>query len=351
MVSYLYKFLIFLSILFLLSCSSKEEKNAAGAQKNTTGNMVFDAIVVRSIPINRSIEAPGTILPNEIADLHPEISGRVTGIFFNEGGFVRKGTLLVKLFDADLQAQLKKLIVQLQIAQAVERRQKELLAVNGTSQQDYENSILQVNNINADLHIIKANISKTEIRAPFDGRVGLRQISPGAYVTPAVTITNIASVSQKKIEFSIPEQYIKNLMNGSSVVFSTAGSDKKYFATVMATENKIAEDTRNLMVRAIVKNSDDMVKSGAFASVFISIGTNTPTMMIPTQSVIPQTRGKKVIVVRHGMAVFQNVGTGYRDSSSVEILSGLMNGDTVLVSGLLIVKQQQPINKLNVKKE
>ncbi|MEO7309524.1 MAG: efflux RND transporter periplasmic adaptor subunit [Chitinophagaceae bacterium] len=336
----------------LISCSSKDDKQEPTKQKPAAGaGTVFDAVIVQSSPIARTVETPGSILPNEMAELHPEISGRVTGLSFTEGGFVRKGTLLVKLFDADLQAQLKKLVVQLKIAESAGMRQQELLAINGTSQQDFDNASLQVSNIKADMELLRVNITKTEIRAPFDGRIGLRQISPGAYITPATVVTNIASVNQVKIQFPLPEQYVRDVMNGTTVSFTMGGGDAKYFATIMATENEIATDTRNLMVKALVKNPDALVKPGGYANVMVNIGNNRPAMMVPTQSVMPQTRGKKVIVVRRGMAVFQNVETGYRDSASVEILSGLMNGDTLLTSGLLIIKPDQKITKINIAKK
>ena len=334
----------------MVSCSSKEENKTATPQKPSGGGGVFDAIIVQSFPINRSVETPGTILPNEMAELRPEISGRVIRLSFTEGGYVRRGTLLVKLFDADLQAQLRKLAVQLKIAESAGIRQKELLAISGTSQQEYDNASLQVSNIEADMELLRVNISRTEIRAPFDGRIGLRQISPGAYVTPASIITNIASVNQVKIQFPVPEQYIRDLSNGTTVAFTITGSDNKYYATVIASENGISTDTRNLLVKALVKNGDALVKPGGYANVIINIGTNRAAMMVPTQSVMPQTRGKRVIVVRKGMAVFQNVETGYRDSSSVEILSGLMIGDTLLTSGLLVVKPDQKITKINIAK-
>lgn len=350
MFNHLIKFAAVVVMPVIISCSSKEDSKTAPQPKPAGPSGTFDAIIVQSFPISRSVETPGTILPNEMAELHPEISGRVIGLSFTEGSFVRKGALLVKLFDADLQAQLKKLAVQLKIAESAEKRQQELLAINGTSQQDYDNASLQVSNIKADMELLRVNISRTEIRAPFDGRIGLRQISPGAYITPSTIVTNIASVNQVKIQFPVAEQYVKDLPNGSTVSFTITGSDHKYFATVMATENGIATDTRNLMVKALVKNTDGLIKPGGYASVMINIGTNRPAMMVPTQSVMPQTRGKRVIVVRRGMAVFQNVETGYRDSASVEVLSGLVNGDTLLTSGLLVVKPDQKIMKVNIAK-
>jgi len=349
MIKHISQFTLLIAVSVITACGSKEDKKDV-PKKPAGQTATFDATIVKSFPVNRDIEAPGTILPGEIAELRPEISGRVTAISFREGAFVRKGTLLVKLFDADLQAQLKKLQVQLKIAQTADQRQKELIAINGTSQQEYDNTTLNVGNIRADIDLLKVNISRTEIRAPFDGRMGLRQISPGAYVTPVNIISNIAATSQKKIQFPVPEQYVDDLASGTTITFTITGSGKKYFANIMATENAIVADTRNLMAKALVTNNDENLKPGAYADVFIHIGNNAPAMMVPSQSVIPQTRGKKVIVVRSGMTVFQTVETGFRDSSNVEILSGLMNGDTILTSGLLVVKPEQKIGKLNLKK-
>lgn len=333
-------YLLILLSTFAACSDKKDDAPKPGARKQTAP---YEAVVVKKFPLNRSIQAPGTIQPFEMADLHPEVSNRITGIFFQEGQFVRKGQLLVKLFDADLQAQLQKLNVQLRLSKTANQRQTELLAISGTSKQEAETAELQVSNTNADIALVKVEIGKTEIRAPFDGRMGLRVVSPGAYVTPGDMITSIAAVSQVKVEFDIPELYVTEIPPGKTVSFQLDGNDKKYFAAVQAADNSITSNTRNLKVRAIVKNPDAAVKSGAFANVTISVGENTPALMVPTQAVIPQTRGKQIVVVRKGIAVFQDVQTGYRDSANVEIMSGLQDGDTILTSGLLVVKPKQEV--------
>jgi membrane fusion protein, multidrug efflux system len=343
------KYITLLLFCGILACKEKKEAPTTAA-KAPPKNIAYDGVIVTSSPASRSIETPGTILPNEIADLHPEIAGRVTNIYFKEGGFVSRGALLVKLFDGDLQAQLRKLAVQLKIAELTSKRQKELLAVSGTSQQDVDNAYLQISNIKADMELLKVNISKTQIRAPFSGRIGLRQISQGAYITPATTITNIASTNVIKLQFPVPEQYVQDVPIGSTVAFTTTANANKYFATIMATENEITSDTRNLLIKAIVKNADAQIKAGGFANVTINVGKNSAALMVPTQSIIPQTRGKRVIVVRNGIALFQNVETGYRDSAQVEILTGLMTGDTVLTSGLLVVKNNQKMGTIKINK-
>lgn len=195
------------SVAFLLfSCNDKKsDANTKGPDMNPV--LPIEGVIVKGSAIDEDIKVSGTLIPFENTELRTEISGRVISLNLSEGKFVSKGTLLVKLFDGDLQAQLKKLQVQLQIQQKTFERQNELLKINGISQQEVDLTGLQVSNIQADIDIIKTSIAKTELKAPFNGRLGLRNISPGAYVTPQTLVSTISEVNQQKIEFSIPEKY------------------------------------------------------------------------------------------------------------------------------------------------
>jgi len=312
---------------------------ATGGRPGSGAIPVFTGIVAGAFPINRNIEAPGTILANETTDMQPEISGRVVSINFKEGTYVKAGTLLVKLFDADLQAQLKKLDVQLTIAEATEKRQKELLAINGTSQQDYDNVSLNVNNIKADMNLLKVRIAQTEVRAPYNGKLGLRNISLGAYVNPSTIITNISQMDVIKVEFAVPEKYAHEMLPNKVLTLTTADQAKVYYATVVASQNLISAETRNLVVKAIVKNPDQRITPGTFVQVSVGLGYNANAIMIPTHAIIPSTRTKKVIILREGKAVFQDVTTGFRDASRIEISEGVTLGDTIITSGLLTIKE------------
>jgi membrane fusion protein (multidrug efflux system) len=340
-------------LLTLFACKTDEKKEApggGGGERRPGGPPpVFDAVLATSFQVDRKIEAPGTVLPAENTDLHPEASGRVVAINFKEGSMVSAGTLLVKLFDGDLQAQLRKLDVQLKVAEATEKRQKELLAINGTSQQDYDIASLNVSNIKADMELVKVNIAKTELRAPFTGRLGLRNISLGAYVTPQTIVTNIAQTSNLKVEFAVPEQYAFEMVPGKTVSIRTTSTRRTYNATILAAQNTIAQETRNLSVRALVSNSDAMLTPGSFVQVGIQVGGAKEAIMIPTQAVVPSTRFKNVIVSENGKAVFKVVNTGFRDSARVEITSGLNVGDTIITNGLLTIKEGMPV-KTRLKK-
>ncbi len=306
---------------------------------------VYNAVIATGFVLNREITSPGSILSEENTDLQPEISGRITGIYFKEGSIVNKGALLVKLNDSDLKAQRSKLQVQLKIAEASEKRQTDLLAVFGTSQQEYDLATLQVSNIKADLDLNAVSLSKTEIRAPFAGKIGLRNISLGAYATPQTILSNIAQVSTLKVDFNVLDKYAQELKIGKLIKFKTESSTKTYQAKITAFENALTSDTRQLRIRAQVIKPDAYLTPGSFVSVYFGVGSAAPAIMVPSQSIIPQARDKKLIVYRGGTATFTTVTTGYRDSSRVEIIQGIQVGDTILTTGLLSVR---PASKIKV---
>jgi len=308
-----------------------------------------EAMVVKPTSISQTVEVTGSILPFESTEIRSEISGRITGLNIQEGAFVQKGAVLVKLFDGDLQAQLKKLQVQLQIAEKTEERQRELLKISGISQQDYDLSLLNVNNLKADMDLLRVNISKTEIRAPYSGRMGLRNISMGAYISPSNLLTTISQVEAVKIEFSVPEKYSAQMSNGMVIRFTLEGNNVPYTAHVVATESRIEENTRNLRVRAVVNSHDKNLIPGNFAKVQVVLGKDDKALMVPTESIIPQARNKQVIVYRGGKADFLTVTTGVRDSTLIQVLTGLTPGDTVITTGLLFLKPKADVKLTKIK--
>lgn len=323
----------------LTAISCKDEKKQAAPQAGRQqGPMTVVGYVVKTGAVSEPLQLPGTLLPMEETEIHTEVNGRVVSHAINEGAYVTQGALLVKLFDGDLQAQLKKLQVQLQIAEKTEERNKELLKISGISQQDYDLSFLQVSNIKADIDLLKTNIAKTEIRAPFSGRIGFRNISTGAYITPATVITNIRQVNQMKLQFSVPEKYTSKISNGQTISFSVEGNRKKYLAKVYASEATVSETSRGMNVRCIVQQSDASLVSGAFAKVDMDFAKNSSAILVPSQAILPQARGKKLILYRDGIAKFVDVQTGIRDSANIEITSGVMPGDTIITTGLLGLK-------------
>jgi membrane fusion protein (multidrug efflux system) len=339
--------LLFLSafILTLSACGSKKKKIQANKQNSQTKPppMRVDGYIVRTEAFQENMEVPGTIVANEVSEIHPEVSGRIVQLNVVEGRHVSRGAVLAKLYDGDLRAQLNKLNVQLALAKKTEERQAQLLKIQGISQQDYDISLLQVNSLRADIGILQTSIAKTVVRAPFSGKIGLNKISPGAYVTPSSVIATISQTDQLKLDFSIPEKYTGQVKQGQLVSFTIEGSKKQLGAKVVATESNVMENTRTLLVRADVIGKDDALIAGAFAKVHLNFEPDSNTILIPTQAVLPQARGKKVILYKGGTAIFADITTGIRDSARVQVTDGLKTGDTIVVTGLLSVRPEAKI--------
>ncbi len=328
------------SIFFSPGCGKgkKEEKNSTTAKKGLPPPAAVDAYVVKTTPLSDNLELPGTIIANEETSINPEISGRLVYLNASEGKVVGKGSLIAKIYDGDLQAQLNKLKVQVQVAQQTAVRYQELLKINGISQQEYDLANLNTNNLRADMAIVRSNIMRTEIRAPFSGTLGLKNISPGAYVTPQTVITTIRQNSQLKLDFTLPEKYSNKLEIGQLVNFTAEGNPKQYNAKIIARESGISQDNRSLQVRTMVVNNDGKILPGTFVKVITNFAPDPDAIMIPSQAVIPQARGKKVAIYRNGIVNMEDVITGIRDSATVQITNGLKVGDTIITTGLMSLK-------------
>ncbi|MEN9522022.1 MAG: hypothetical protein RL065_399 [Bacteroidota bacterium] len=325
----------------ILHPKNPASSNNATSKKSPVGVNVCIASVQA---LNNDLVASGTLLANEEIELHSEISGKIISLTITEGAAVKKGDLLVKLFDADLQAQLKKFQVLKETANKNEQRLKQLLAINGVGQQEYDNAITSQKTLQADIENCQAQISKTEIRAPFSGVIGLRNISNGAYLTPSTVIATLQNISTLKLDFSVPEKYGSVLRKGDILNFIVDGSNEKYKAITYAIEPKIDADTRTIKARALVQNNSNSLIAGAFAKVDIGLRKMDNVLMIPTQCVIPDARFKKVAIVKNGIAEFKKVETGVRNESMIQITNGLEIGDTIITTGLLYVKPNASIN-------
>ncbi|MEP6616853.1 MAG: efflux RND transporter periplasmic adaptor subunit [Ginsengibacter sp.] len=324
--------------------SKEVEKKSAGQGGRTPQVLKVDGIVVVPQAINQNIEISGSLLASETTEIHPEVSGRLTMLNVREGAMINKGSVIAKLYDADLQAQLGKLQAQLNIANQTISRLSQLLKIQGISREDYDNAVLNANNIRADMTIVRTNISRTVVRAPFSGKLGLKEISVGAYVTPQTIISVIRKTSDLKLDFEIPEKYTGEVKPGKIVAFTVEGSDTRHAAKIMATESGITENTRSLNIRATVTGEHSDLVPGSFAKVILDFAPDYSALMVPTQSIIPQTRGKSLIVFKNGIAKFMNVTTGVRDSVNVQILSGINPGDTIVTTGLMSVKPDSKIS-------
>lgn len=330
----------------LVACHEKKEKNTTKA--TNAAIPVVDVLIATPQSIVSQIEANGTVVANEYVELRPEVSGRLTFLNVPEGKPVTKGTVVATINDADLQAQLAKLKVQLQLAEITEQRNKKLLNINGINQSDYDASLNQVKSIQADIAYTQSLIDKTIIKAPFDGTMGLRQVSPGAYVTPASVIVTLQQLNRLKIDFTMPEEYARYIRKGNTVIVKSDAAEKStQKATIIAAEPQINTATRNIKVRALLEEGG--VNPGAFVKVIVATNNDKKAILVPTNALIPDDKNKQAVLVKNGKAFFVNVETGVRQADAVEVVKGIQKGDTVVVTGVLFARPQNAVQVRSVK--
>lgn len=314
------------------------------------GSAPINIMVVGNQRLEEKIVSTGTIIANEEVEIRSEIAGRVTAINFKEGDYVKKGTVLVRINDADLQAQLQKLQYQKKLAEVNEERQKRLLEKEAISQRDYDISLTNLNSLNADIDNLRAQIEKTLIKAPFDGTIGLRYVSEGSYLAPNSTtkIATLTNINPAKIDFSVPAKYALNVNKGTPITFTTEGGSEKFGGRVYAIEPKIDPNTRTLTLRATSPNNNRRLFAGSFARIEIILNSKPNAIVVPTEAVIPNLKGHSVFVVKNNKAQSIPVEIGTRGDKTIEIFKGLSVGDTLITSGILQVKPGGEVDIKNV---
>ena len=327
----------------MISCKSEaKDKNVNNKEKPPVS---VDVIIAGNSDFTSDIEVNGTVLSEEMVELHPEVGGRLTYLNIPDGAAVKSGTVLARINDADLQAQLQQQKVQLELAEKTEQRLSKLLAVNGVDQASYDAALSQVNLYNANINVLRAQIDKTVIKAPFTGRLGLRLVSEGAYVSPSTAIGTLQQTDKIKIDFSVPESYENLVKIGKTVSIKTNSSVEDIKATISAIEPQINTATRNIKVRARLSKGN--ISPGAFVKVLLN--EKLSGIVVPTNAIIPDAISNQVLLVKNGKAINQNVETGIRTSDVVEITDGLQIGDTVIISGLMYVRPNGVVKIKNIK--
>jgi membrane fusion protein (multidrug efflux system) len=326
-------YVAFILILGLFACKGKTKPTD---KFNPNAPVSVDIAIAASQVINKVIEVNGSVAASEFVDIRPETNGRIVFLQIPEGKMVAAGTVLAKLNDADLQAQMQKIKVQLALATITEQRNYKLIQAKGINQSDYDISLQQVNSLKADMAYTQSLIDKTVIKAPFTGQIGLRQVSLGANINTATTIVTLQKVDQLKVDFTLPEIYQHYIKVGKKVtVESIANPGVKMSATIAAIEPQIIATSRNIKVRA---NLQGKLIPGAYTKVFLGENQQKPSILVPSNIIIPDSKVKQLVVVKNGKAKFINVETGYRTSAGVEITSGVKVGDSLIVAGMLFVR-------------
>jgi membrane fusion protein (multidrug efflux system) len=318
----------------------------AAAREKSGEALKVAVFEVRPQSFVETLSATGTLRAEESVELQAETAGKVVSISFQEGASVKKGALLVKLNDADLRANLDRYIYGRELAAARERRYATLLAQKMVTQQDYDTTLGEVNVQKANVDLYTAQIEKTEVRAPFDGVVGLRYVSMGTYVNAATRIATLQRLDRLKVDFAIPEKYSGRIRPGAPISFTVAGGLRRFTGRVYAIDPRIETGTRTLLLRALCDNPDGSLLPGAFANVTLPLEAVRDALLVPAEAVIPGLDEKNVYVVKEGVAQRRAVQTGARTAAMVHVIGGIQAGDRVITSGLQALREGQKVMAL-----
>ena len=330
--------------------SKNKSQTEKGKEKgNKKEAIAVNVMVVEGKTFKDNLSLSGSIEANEQVEIRSEVSGIVESINFQEGSSVSKGQVLLKINDVELRAQLAQAKTKETLASENERRAKLLLLKEAISQEEYDIANADYRSAKAQTQLISAQIGKTNVKAPFSGKIGLRKISPGTYVTPTVLIANLVNTGKLKVTFSIPEKYATEIKNNAIINFSPTNSTEKFEAKVYALEPGVDINTRTLQVRALADNSNGKLLPGTFATVDLPLSTIKDAIIVPSQAIVPIQNGKKVFVAHKGHAKEVKVTTTTRTDTDVLVLTGLQVGDSLITTGVMSLKKEAPIKIIKKK--
>jgi membrane fusion protein, multidrug efflux system len=321
-------------------------KPKAAAGKPARAALPVQTVTVQYEALEESVAATGTVRAEESIDVQPEVSGKLLKIYFQEGTVVRAGELLARINDSELRATHQRAVYRRELAGLKARRISQLVANGGVTQQEYDIAISEFNVLEAEVSLIEAQLARTEIRAPFDGIIGLRNVSEGAYVTPLTKMATFQRLDQLKVDFALPEKYAYRIKPDSEVSIGVAGGSQPLQGRVYAVDPRIDGATRTVLVRALCPNPGGRLLSGGFVSVRLALARVPDAILVPSFAVLLGVNEKSVFVVEDGKAGRRVVSTGTRTNSAVQILEGLRPGDRIITSGLQQLRDGQPVRVL-----
>ncbi|MBZ4192634.1 efflux RND transporter periplasmic adaptor subunit [Niabella beijingensis] len=331
-------------IILLGACDNRPAPKKQAGKAEASPALPVDITVAREADLSQQEVITGTTLPFREVIVRSEVAQRVLQVGFHDGAFVSRGQLLYKLNDADLQARLLQLAVELKMAKLDELRLAELRKTEAVRQQEYDEVATRLSVLEAQRELLRAELSKTLITAPFAGKIGISKMVAGAYVTPNTELVSLQDQHQIKINFSVPERYLPLIKKGNAVEFLTELAPERYPATIIATEPGVDAGSRSILVQAVAANPGNKLRSGLSAKIFFStISAGTKGIMVPTEALLPGGEGYTVYLLKGGTARMTPVMIGNRSESHAVITSGLQHGDSVIVSNTLRLNDGAPV--------
>jgi membrane fusion protein (multidrug efflux system) len=336
------KYLAIALLLFMITAittgcydASGKENSPAPAAPAAVQATPVDGNIIRPATLKEELEITGSIAANQQVDIVSEVTRKIVRVNVREGAYVQTGQLLFELDNADLQAQLEKLHQQEKLASLNEERLRDLIKHEAVVQQDYDQSFTNLKVLQAQIAELQVAISKTRIKAPFSGQVGIVHVYTGAVVSVKNVLTNIQDNSVVKVDFLVPEKYAHIITAGSEQKFTVASDTKQYTAKVVAREARLDQNTRTLLVRAVSPNPGRTLLPGQSARLKLALHSSGDALMVPSQALIPSSQGYSVYIAKNNHVQLAPVEIGQRGTYAVEVLHGLNNGDTVITSNLL----------------
>jgi membrane fusion protein, multidrug efflux system len=328
--------------------STKQAKNTPATAGPKNNKLPVEGLVLKTSRLDNKLSVTGSVLPNESLELKSETSGKITRLYFREGSKVKKGDALLQINDEEIRAEWEKQKHNRKLNEDNEFRQRKLFEKDAISQEEYDNALNRLNITLADIRVLEAQLDKLLIRAPFDGTIGLRYVSEGAYITPNTTIATLYNITPAKIEFAIPGRYSTQISSGEKILFTIENDLKKYEGQVYAVEPRIEAATRTLKMRAMADNRSGILLPGQFVKVELILQTIDHAILVPTEAVIPEQGSKKVFIVEKGKAKEVKIETGIRTDKELEVTSGLQANDTLIITGILQLRAGTDLNIVKV---
>ncbi len=324
----------------------KSETSSTEDSSASSPKLTVEAIVVKNEKLENKVKMTGSILADESVVLNTEVAGKIAQIMFREGQQVKKGDILLKLNDEEIKAEIQKLEFTKKLNEDNEFRQRQLLDKEAISREEYETALTTLNTTNAELKVFKTRLDKHYLRAPFDGEIGLRDISEGGYLNPGARVADLYKVNPVKLDFAVPSKYISMVDVGDKIQFQVDAYDQLFEGEIYAIEPQIDPETRSIRVRAKANNDEKLLFPGQFARIELILETIPEALMIPTEAVIPEMSGKKCYVFKNGKAENQPITTDIRTENRLQVTTGLQAGDTVITTGILQIKPGTELNAI-----
>jgi len=339
---------LILLVLIVIKIINQSGQKKAAVIKPVAQAVLAECTIARDTLIDFTYKATGHTRANERVDLVGELPLRLLSIHFSEGSRVGKGDLLFQLDDSEIRANLKRVRARLELAIETEKRSNSLLASGGASQQVYDEAVSNRKVLEAEEELLKVQLGKTQIRAPFSGVIGIRNVSPGAYLTPGMVLATLEDLGRLKIELFVSESYARLVQRGQKISFRMDGEPGLFGAEIVAVDPSVNQSNGNLRILAVLDNRDSRLKAGVAVSITLVSKAVAPSVYLPTQALIPTPGGYHVYVAEMGKAIYKPVSTGLRTESMVEIVNGVSAGDSVLVTGFMKVRPNLKVKIIKV---